>query len=50
MTGILPPTAKIDLAYKESLYQAGGVSTKINQYPKGISRRVHRTLFVLLSA
>lgn len=50
MTGILPPTAKINAAYKESLYQAGSVSTKINQYPKGISAKLHQTTFVLLSA
>lgn len=50
MTGILSPTAKINAAYKESLYQAGSVSTKINQYPKGISEKLHQTTFVLFSA
>lgn len=50
MTGILPPTAKINAAYKASLYQAGSVSTKINQYPKGIAAKLYQTTFVLLSA
>lgn len=50
MTGILSPTAKINAAYKESLYQAGSVSTKINQYPKGVSAKLYQTTFVLLSA
>ncbi|MDI2090553.1 DUF3293 domain-containing protein [Commensalibacter oyaizuii] len=50
MTNILPPTAKIELAYKQSIYQAGPVITKINQYPIGLSEHYACYSWVMLSA
>lgn len=50
MTGILPPTAKINVAYKQSVYQAGPVVTKIGEYPKGIPRYLQKSMLVMFSA
>lgn len=50
MTGILPSTAKIDIAYKQSLYQAGPVITKIDHYPVGIPRELSHSTLIMFSA
>lgn len=50
MTGILPPTVKIDIAYQQSLYQAGSVITKIGRYPEGIPERLRKSVLVMFSA
>lgn len=47
---ILPPTLEISAAYKQSLYQAGSVVTRINQYPKGIPAKLHQSTLIMLSA
>lgn len=50
MVAILPPTVKIDIAYKQSLYQAGPVFTKIGHYPEGIPEHLRKSVLVMLSA
>lgn len=48
MTGILPLTAKIDAAYKQSIYQAGSVVTKIGHYPRGIPKYLQNHYWLCL--
>lgn len=50
MAGILPPTAKINVAYRQSIYQAGSVVSQIGHYPKGIPRHLNKSILVMLSA
>ncbi|MDI2112294.1 DUF3293 domain-containing protein [Commensalibacter nepenthis] len=50
MPNILPPTPAVNVAYKQSLYQAGSVMTRIDQYPEGIPHKLHKSTLIMLSA